>query len=60
MHLDKQWYKNQNAKYLPQCYKYSSNNAICLFKKAKCCNTYALENFKQVDSSLSKNQALIS
>ena len=28
MHLDKQGIKNQNRNNLPQCYNYSSNNAI--------------------------------
>ena len=46
MHLDKQWYKNQNTKNLPQCYNYSFNNAISSFKQAKCCNICPLENFK--------------
>ena len=38
IHLDKQCYKNQNTKNLPQCYNYSSNNAISSFKQAKCCH----------------------
>ena len=47
MHLDTQWYKIQNTKNLPQCYKYSSNNVISSFKQAKCCNICPLENFKK-------------
>ena len=47
MHLDKQWYKNQNAKNLSQCYNYSSNNAISSFKQAKCCNICPLKDFKK-------------
>ena len=46
MHLDKQPYKNQNMKNLPQCYKYSSNKAISSFKQAKCCKLNPLENLK--------------
>ena len=34
-------------KNLPQCYNYSSNNAISLLKQAKCCNICSLENFKK-------------
>ena len=49
MHLDAQWYKIQNTKNLPQHYKYSSNNAISLFKQAKCCNICPLENFKKFE-----------
>ena len=49
MHLDTQWYKIQNTINLPQCYKYSSNNATSLFKQAKCCNTCPLENFKKFE-----------
>ena len=49
MHLDTQWYKIQNTKNLPQRYKYSSNNAISLFKQAKCCNICPLENFKKFE-----------
>ena len=49
MHLDTQWYKIQNTKHLPQHYKYSSNNAISLFKQAKCCNICPLENFKKFE-----------
>ena len=49
MHLDTQWYKIQNTKNLPQHYKYSSNNAISLFKQAKCCNICPLENFKKFE-----------
>ena len=45
MHLDTQWYKIQNTKNLPQCYKYSSNNAISLFKQAKCCTICPVEHF---------------
>ena len=48
MHLDTQWYKIQNMKNLPQCYEYSSNNAIFSFKQAKCCNICSLENFKKI------------
>ena len=39
-------FKNQNMKNLPQCYKYSSNNALSLFKQAKCFKVCPLENFK--------------
>ena len=46
MHLDKQLYKNQNMKYLPQRYNYSSNNTISLFKQVKFCKICPLENFK--------------
>ena len=49
MHLDKQWYKNQNTKNLPQCYNYSSNNTISSFKQAKCCNICPLESFKKFE-----------
>ena len=34
MHFDKQRYKNQNTKNLPQHYNYSSSNAISSFKQA--------------------------
>ena len=46
-YVDKQWYKNQNTKNLPQCYNYSSNNTISSFKQAKCCNICPLEIFKK-------------
>ena len=49
MHLDKQQYKNQNMKNLPQCYNYSFNNAISSFKQAKCYNICLLENFKRFE-----------
>ena len=49
MHLHKHRYKNQNTKTLPQCYNYSSNNAIPSFKQAKDCNTCPLENFKKFE-----------
>ena len=49
MHLDKQPYKNQNTKNLPQRYKYSSNNAISSFKQAKRCKVCPLENFKNFE-----------
>ena len=49
MHLDKQPYKNQNTKNLPQRYKYTSNNAISSFKQAKCCKVCPLENFKYLE-----------
>ena len=45
MHLDKQPYKNQNTKNLPQCYKYSFKNAISSFKQAKYCKHSPPENF---------------
>ena len=35
MNLDKQLYVNQNTKTPPQCYNYSSNNAMSSFKQAK-------------------------
>ena len=47
MHLGTQWFKIQNTKNLPQRFKYSSNNAISLFKQAKSCNICPLENFKK-------------
>ena len=47
MHLHAQWHKIQNTKNLPQCYKYSSNKAVSLFKQARCCNICPLENFKK-------------
>ena len=49
MHLGTQWFKIQNMKNLPQRYKYSSNNAISLFKQAKRCNICPLENFKKFE-----------
>ena len=49
MHLDKQPYKNQNAKKLPQRYKYIFKNAISSFKQAKCCNICPLQNFKNFE-----------
>ena len=49
MHLDKQRYKNQNAKNLPERYNYRSNNTIPSFKQAKCCNIRPLENFKKFE-----------
>ena len=49
MHLDTQWYKNQNTKNLPQSYKSCSNNTISLFKQSKCCNICPLENFKKFE-----------
>ena len=49
MHLHTQWYKIQNTKNPPQRYKYSSNNAISLFKQTKCCNICPLENFKKLE-----------
>ena len=49
MHLDKQWYKNQNMKNLPQCYNYSSSNAISSLKQAKCSNNCPLENFEKFE-----------
>ena len=54
MHLDEQWYKNQNTKNLPQCYNYISNNgynAISSFKQAKCCKIFPLENFKNFEQN---------
>ena len=49
MQLDKQRYKSQNTKSLPQCYDYSSNNAISSFKQAKCSNICPIENFKKFE-----------
>ena len=49
MHIDKQCYKNQNTKTLPQRYNYSSNNAISSFKQAKRCNMCPLENSKRFE-----------
>ena len=49
MHLDKQQYKNQNMKNLPQRYNYSSNNTISLFKQVKHCNSCPIENFKKIE-----------
>ena len=46
MHLDKQPYKNQSTKNLPQYYKYSFKNTISSFKQAKCCTLSPLENLK--------------
>ena len=46
MQLDKQSHKNQNMKNLPQCYKYSSNNAISSFKQPKSYKICPIENFK--------------
>ena len=51
MHLDKQRNKNQHMKNLPQCYNYSSNNAISSFKQVKCCNICLLENFKKIEQN---------
>ena len=51
MHLDKQPYKNQNTKNLPQRYKYSFKNGISSFKQAKCCKLSPLENFKNFERS---------
>ena len=48
MHLDKQHYKNQNMRNLPQHYNYSSNNATSSFKQVKCCNICPLENFNKI------------
>ena len=49
MHLDKQSYKNQNTKNLPQRYKYSFKNAISSFKQAKCCKLSPPQNFKNFE-----------
>ena len=49
MRLDKQPYKNQNAKNLPQRYKYSSKNTISSFKQAKCSKVCPLEKFKNLE-----------
>ena len=53
MHLDKQHYKNQNMKNLPQRYNYSSNIAIFSFKQAKCCNMSTREFTEIMFSSAS-------
>ena len=43
MHLDKQHNKNYNMKCLPQCYNYSSNYPLSLFKQAKSRNICPLD-----------------
>ena len=58
MHLDTQWFKIQNTKNLPQCSKYNSNNAISLFKQAKCCNIRPLENFKNLNETTFSSDSL--
>ena len=51
MCLDKQPYKNQNMKNVPQHCKYSSNNAVSSFKQAKCYKVCQLENYKNFEQN---------